>query len=235
MGLMIFTNAWRALLVGLAFAVGVQTCHATVVSLSALDRGWYTSFGEHTPSNSNYAVGQIQSRTYRNFFVFDLSDVVLSDVQTLVAAALVLDTLAIGTLDPFETVEFFDVTSPINDVINRVDGATGRSTFNDLGTGISYGTQTYSPSDSFTQKTIALNSSAVDAIRNSAGSLFAIGGSITTLRPVQQSATELIFGDNDAVPRTTRLDLTIVPEPSAFALAASSLIAVSVIRRRRPL
>jgi hypothetical protein len=79
---------------------------------------------------------------------------------------------------------------------------------------------------------ISLNSAAIDAILDSAGLMFAIGGSVTTLNAGQRDA-EFVFGSSQTQPSTQRLDLTIVPEPSAFAIVATSLFAVSAIRRRR--
>jgi hypothetical protein len=196
------------------------------MSLDAIDKGWYTEAGTHYAYNENYLVGR-NSHTHRNFFVFDLSGVDLSRGQCIVEAALVLDTFEVFTEDASETVEFFDVTAPVTDLLI---GLRSVSRYDDFGTGISYGMQTYKPRDPFPPRVIALNSAAVDAIRLSAGSLFAIGGSVTTLQDTPLRLQYVFNGSHIGI-GITRLDLTIVPEPPAFAFATSTLFGLSLIRR----
>ena len=48
---------------------------ASAFILNAVDSGWYRSNGYHLESNTNYLTGGTSTRTYRSWFVFDLSGV----------------------------------------------------------------------------------------------------------------------------------------------------------------
>ena len=59
--------------------------------------------------------------------------------------------------------------------------------FDSLGTGVVFGTQTYSESGPFNTVAISLDSAALDAIRNSQNAAFTIGGRVTS---------PILFGPN---------------------------------------
>ncbi len=110
------------LLSGLVAAVLIgsvmSTANAGVMTIDASDRGWYTETGLHTPSNTNYNVGDTTPASdQRNFFVFDLSGV----TQQIVSAQLSLfvPTTSSGpdggffSADATETYAVFDITTSI--------------------------------------------------------------------------------------------------------------------------
>jgi hypothetical protein len=196
------------------------------IDLDAVDRGWYDEQGDHTPGNLNYIVGRSAvNHQWHNWFVFDLSSVA-GQVQSLSLTLTVPAANGYRSPDPSETYEMFDVTTDLDDLVN---GTGGLGAFNDLASGVSYGTHVYTNSDRGLAVTMTLNAAAV-ADANSAGAgLFAIGGVLTTLdSPGEQ---ESVFGNSGDVPLSgTQLNVTI-PAPASLALMPAA--ALFGRRRRR--
>ena len=88
--------------------VGIAA-NAAIVTLKAVDSGWYSDFGQHFEWNPNYAEGFDSNNQLRNFFVFDLSSV----VGTISDATLHLNSGAVGGID---TYSLFDVSTDISDI-----------------------------------------------------------------------------------------------------------------------
>ena len=64
-----------ALLVCFVLSVGTSRAD-TLVTLNAIDSGWYRPSGFHDATNDNYIAGKVSSAgELRNFVVFDLSSV----------------------------------------------------------------------------------------------------------------------------------------------------------------
>ena len=197
----------------------------------------YNAAGFHDPNDSRYDVGDNRGRLctsctpeFRDFFVFDLSSV----TETIVSAKLALllpNSIARGyfSSDPSENYELHDVTTPISTL---VDGTSGLAAWNDLGSGVVYGSRTMTPADTMpfddTIVEIDLNDSAIAALNSSHG-LFAIGGSLTTLDTVANM--ELVFWATGLVSDTSQLRLTLVPEP--FTLLLLGIGAISLLGRRK--
>jgi hypothetical protein len=192
--------------------VGATTIEVT---LQAIDSGWYTDLGLHTPDNMNYLVGR-SGYQYRNFFVFDLSTI---SNQTLAARLEAFNRYGFGEADgfkspqAFETWELYDVTAPAPQLR---DGTAGIAAYNDLGTGAVFGSVQVTSADndnSFVE--LELNADALASL-NSAAGLWAVGGRFTTL---DGFADQYVFGNSGGNDPLPRLVLTIVPEPSCFSLA----------------
>jgi len=163
----------------------------TLVTLNAIDSGWYRPSGLHDAANDNYIAGKVSSAgELRNFVVFDLSSV----RGTIKSATLRLLNPSLGyqSVDPFEEFTVFDVSTPIAELMASNDTRT--DIHFDLGTGTSYGSaQVFDPSDNFVVA-VALNGSAISNLNGTRGQ-FAFGGALTSLRGQD---FEYIFGGSDS-------------------------------------
>jgi hypothetical protein len=133
---------------------------ADIITLNAVDRGFYDG-AVYTVGNTNYVVGDPidDEPEYRNFMVFDLSGVTLR----ITGAELILynPTNGFGSDTGQETYDLFDVTT---DIDTLRDGTGGSTTFDDLGTGTSYGSYVATAADDAADFTIPLNSAGVTAL-----------------------------------------------------------------------
>lgn len=155
------------------------------------DRGWYSDTGLHQPSNMNYIVGNCPACSggseFRNFFVFDFSDV----DGLVTAASLALEhTYNQATSDPSETYTLFEVTTP---KMALLGGSGGLAAFNDLADGTVYGSYDLASADGGSLVKITLDATGLAALNGAAGGQFILGGAITTLDG-DPSTTEVSFG-----------------------------------------
>jgi len=181
----------------LCFAATWTTANATTVTLSTSDpsvvaqlgkagQGWWSLDTPNILTNTNYTTGTsfdvspAVNFSYRSFFTFDLSNPALQG-QTITGAELRLQAF-IGTgFNDGGLISFFDVSTNAS-VLNHTVGIAPLAIWNDLGSGVSYGTGTAgSPSQPAScQPTdildFQLNSAAVADLNNSIGDgLFSIG------------------------------------------------------------
>jgi hypothetical protein len=170
------------------------------VNVSVAVSGWYDNTGTHSGGNPNYFAGNFGLAAYNNFFTFDLSSV----DGTVESASLVLENYGVDG-DSLYTLR--DVSTATNILDGDNDGATG--IFDDLGSGVVYGSYQYDPSQAQLQSTINLNANAVAAINGNEGGLLSFGGSTV---------------DSTGVAAT--------PEPSTLMLAGPALAGLGLIRRR---
>jgi hypothetical protein len=154
--------------------------------LDAFDSGWYDNTGFHDPTNENYVTGLLPGAgELRNFFAFDPSG--LPD-GTITSAQFQAYNPGVGagdfgdgfqSSDPTETYTLFNVTSPIGTVLGGGFGLTG--IYNDLGSGLAYGSQTVSSADNGRLVTVTLSPAAVADLNTKLGGPFALGGDLTSL------------------------------------------------------
>jgi Fe-S cluster biogenesis protein NfuA len=182
--------------------------------IDAMDSGWYSSTDIHNPNNTNYVVGNCpncaSSNDFNNWFVFDLSGT--SGLVT--GATLALENpLGYGSGDPTETYEIFAVSTSITDLTAGIGGV---GTFDDLGSGISYGSYQFTSADTapigvvgtIPLVTISLNAAGLAALNGAMGGQFAIGGAITTLDSDPTTA-EQAFGNTGISPNVVQLVLEV--------------------------
>jgi len=204
-------------MVGGLFRVTPAT--ADTISISASDTGTYTSSGFHLSSNKNYTTGISGGTEDRSYFVFNIPSI----SAPIVSVQLQLTNPLNGytSPDPFETFQLFDVLTSIPLLEATNVGST--SIFNDLGSGISYGTRTVSVADNGTLVTISLNSAAMSAITTASGSALAFGGALTSLGG---ATNEFVFGftGTGTPTRSLVITTTTVPEPSALASLSVALL-----------
>jgi hypothetical protein len=202
---------------------------AAEVAVFADGRGWIDSGGTASGglADSNYIAGfyclggncQDGVVEVRNYFTFDLPDL----TEGLVSAVLELDSrwLRLGG----ETSLTYQLTS------------TAGFTFDLLGGGEAYGQSAYGVGDDEMVRQVALNATALDAIRNAGGGSFALSGKV--LAPVDYSGDDVhyAFGNtHDPQTQPVRLLLTTapVPEPGTWALMVGGFgLAGGTLRRRR--
>jgi hypothetical protein len=210
---------------------------AAPVVLDALDSGFYFDNGTHNPGIENYLTGLFNEEEHRSFFVFDLSSI----AGTIEAATLRLFNPEVSATlhgyvspDPTETLNIYDVSTPAADITLNAAGVEG---FDDLGSGILYGSTTVSAADNGTVVEIALGGAAI-ADLNAATGLLLLGGALDT---IGGTSDQYVFGFSMAgfVADHTRqlvLDVSSVAEPSSLSLIVLSLLlsAACAGRRRLP-
>jgi large repetitive protein len=206
---------------------------AATIVIDAFDSGWYDDSGSHTQSNENYLVGW-RGAEYRNFFVFDLSAIPLTDTVVSVTLRLFEPAVDLPEIfadgydspDPSETYEVVQVTTPVPLLI--LGGTLLTTTYTDLADGTVFGSRAISAADNGTNIDIALNAAGIAAVDAGLG-LFAFGGHVATLTSGFDS--EFAFGSTSST-SLRQLIVQTVPEPGTGALAALGLVALAV--RGRP-
>lgn len=177
----------------------VQLILNGTTTINAANTGWYQNAGlSNQPEGTNYITGLCSTcggPIYRDFFVFNIPRGI-----TVTSASLNIDTYVYDSVNPTETLSLFDVTTSLSSL---VAGTGGLAAYNDLGSGVFYGSRVYTPADQNLFREFALDAAAVSAIQQSIGGSFAMGGS---------------------------LDAAAVPEPSTLALMAGALSLLAVRR-----
>jgi hypothetical protein len=203
----------------------VAPVQAFQITINATDRGWYNAAGARTVNNTNYFVGiEDGSQTeYRNFFVFDLSNL----TGTITKASLNLVNPAFGYSGPIAglTYNMSDVSTPIPALIN---GTGGVNAFTDLGGGTTFGSRTVRQSIAGGLINIALNGSAISALNANSG-LFAFGGAIANPQPNQ-----FIFAGSTFDLADTQLVLETQPVPAPPALVGTVLTGAIAACKKKP-
>jgi hypothetical protein len=196
---------------------GVQqlVLNGGAITLDAVDTGWISSTGNHDPNNQNYIVGDCSTcspnSAFNDYFNFDLSNVSV-EITSAVLSVGNGNGYAAG---PLSTWSLFDVTSPLSslDLARPQNDTGGIAIFNDLQSGVLYGSRSITNVVQNSQVNADLNLAAITALNGARGGQFAIGG---TLRP----GNEIPGG--------------AVPEPASWALMILGFGAAgSVLRRRR--
>ena len=223
-----------AFMFALGFAVNVgltgSRAAAVTILLSSADRGWYDQSGEHVSINVNYSVGdksEADRDILRNFFVFDLSSVA-GIVQSAVLRA---DNPSGGYTgnQPSETWTLYDVTTNIGALTGG--GKNLISIYNDLGQGTSFGSAAVSSADNGKVVSVSLNSAGVADINAATGSMWALGGAISSLDSVDNAEQIFAFTSTDD---RVELLLEVIPEPGCLWLVCMSCAALlSCLLRRR--
>jgi hypothetical protein len=202
--------------------------YASIVTVSTFDseflpgtlnQGWRSDNPAVTAAwfNDNHYTGSDASATYRSFYTFNLSGI----DETITQATLrIMRGVQSGPL----TLSFWDVTSPAYDVNNR--STYYPSIFNDLGSGISYGSASVGNGDSGDYLSFTLNANALAAL-NAASGYLTIGITVDT-------PNAYIFGATGH--DRSYLDLAVgnnVPEPATLLLFGAALLAAGAVRRKK--
>ncbi|MBP7509197.1 MAG: hypothetical protein KA807_15400 [Prolixibacteraceae bacterium] len=154
------------------------------------DCGWFTSEGIHDSDNENYICGYDgdDDFTFRNFFVFDLSNLSsLGITPPITSAILRIDRYRPSPEIGIKTWELYDVATSYSSFASSYSQGSlpGQDIFNDLGAGSLIGSVNVDRTLSFTpQVQVTLNSAGLAAINSSIGSYFILGGKADSIKPV---------------------------------------------------
>lgn len=216
-----------------ANTVILSTGDASVVSqLGKAGQGWWSLDTPNILANTNYITGTSPNVSpgidfhYRSFFTFDLSNSALEG-QTITGATLKVQAF-IGTgYNDGGLISFFDVSTDAL-VLNHTVGIAPLAIWNDLGSGVSYGT---SPSGSPSSPTdileFQLNSAAIADLNKATGNgLFSIGAT-KTLREIFSSS-----GANGNQQLVLEVSPSI-PEPSTWAMMILGFLGIGYLASRR--
>lgn len=236
----------RMLVIPFLFAVLFSfqgNVQASILTLDAVDSGWYDTTGEHTAVNANYLTGLCGAACpshpteHRGFWVFDLSAV----TDPITSAVLNLFNPDYNSVDASEILAIVDISTPIAQLTAGGTGLT--AIFDDLGTGTTYGTAAATSADDNQTIGITLNSFAIQDLNNASG-LFGFGGYLTTLQP---SLVQFLFGGSSGTSlRQLRLEIqdpvtqnpppgaSSVPEPSTLVLGLAGLVLALAAHRLVP-
>ncbi|HEY5290442.1 MAG TPA: PEPxxWA-CTERM sorting domain-containing protein [Caulobacteraceae bacterium] len=153
------------------------------IVLNATATGWYANTGTGN-GGSNYIVGNCSvspcgdsgDGEYRDYFVFDLSNV---DVP-ITSASLSIGNPSNGFGGSPADYTSWDVTTAL---ASLTSGGGGLAAYGDLGSGVMYASTAVGAGDNGTQVSIVLDSAAITALNADLGSQFAIGGALSTTVP----------------------------------------------------
>ncbi len=137
-------------------------------------------------NNTNYFAGSVDGAYYNNFLVFNISG-----ASPMTTATLEIDSYAISSN---VTYTLHNVTTPISSLYDA--SSPNAAIYNDLGSGVSYGSFALNPQQSYTTLSLSLNSAGVAALDKAIASrdqYFAIGGSISAPEPATWAMIGLGF------------------------------------------
>ncbi len=200
-----------------------------IMTLNTTDRGLYGEDGYHIPWYTPYGVGRAHGSTVNNFLVYDMSSI----TQEVVSAELrLVNNNSYDSPDPYETYTVFDVTTPLWELQNGYGDTV--ATYNDLGSGIVYGSTDVVSNNGYVVVSVYLNEAGLAALNASLGGMFVVGGAITSLDSPEATYEHLFSLSDPDRPGdgATQLVLTFVPEPGTLGLLALGGLALYATRRR---
>ena len=175
-------------------------CHTRQITLTAADRGWYSSTGFHDPANKNTFTGFSPPFTYNTYFLFDLSSV----NGKIVSATLVLEEEHYFGSDMSEAASVWDVSNPAT----LSSTSQSAAIYSDLQTGNAYAKFSATALGVGTMISTPLSGQAVTDLNAAHQGPFAVGVHIETLSG-QKNADEGLRFSMDTEQRKNQLVLTL--------------------------
>ena len=220
-------------LLGVLLLVGVFCPGISAdIIVQATDNGSYDDSGNHDANNKNYIAGQLvdfmnNKVDFRNFFAFDVSAHAGSISSATFNAF--LPASGYSSADANETFELYDFVGNVNDLLG---GNGGVASFNDLGSGTSYGLQSVSQVDEGTNVVVTLNAAGIAALNNGTAGFVVIGGGLTTI-DASATSSQIVFGLSGGDFPFLDITTSTIPEPASGVLLVALTIVLSGPRRRR--
>ena len=168
--------------------VRLRLVYGTDQVLASASHGWYDSEGFHNAGNANYAAGYSDGDTFRDYFMFNLTNL----PGQLVNAQLLLNAYQVSSTNGPLTFQLYDVTNAITQLTNTQSSATG--IFADLGSGMIYGGRDIYTNESFNTAAIPLDDGFLTAEQAATGGPIALGGAVTSL--AGSAANQYVFGSS---------------------------------------
>lgn len=191
------------------------------------DQGWYDASGFHNPTNTNYYTGNI-SGALRGFFVFNIPS--LSPDQFFASGSFSVFSFQVNSSPSPQTITLFDYSGSIPALVGGgFSDPAAIARFNDLGTGITYGSRSYTSTEDNSVFNFTLNSNALSAINargSSGGGLFAFG----LRNSAEGTFDNFVFAFSDSDSRNG-LQLQVAPAP--LPLGAAPVLGLLAYYRRK--
>lgn len=206
-----------------------QTGHADLITLNTDDRGIYFDDGYHIPWYTVYGIGRTYSNIGNHFLLFDLSSITLPVIS---AELRLVNNHSYDSPDPYETYTIFDVTTSLWNVQNAYGDCV--ATFNDLGSGVVYGSVDVPSNNAIVTVSVLLNNDGLAALNARLGGMFIVGGAVTSLD--SEGTYEALFSlsnPDTPIDGCTQIVLTTIPEPATGLLISLSAMVLFWQRRKK--
>lgn len=173
--------------------------------IHSLDTGWYSDTGSHLDGIPNYFAGLCgdgcsPEGELRDFAVFDLGE--FAGGASSAVIRLFNPVGGYISPNPSELYRLFDVSTGVRDLMADQTDATG--IFDDLGSGLIFGSRIVTVADDGSYIEIALNPDGLDSLNEAVGS-WAVGGAVDLVgQPVPEPTTLLLLGSGLLVGRRLR-------------------------------
>ncbi len=202
---------------------------ADIITLNTIDRGTYRDDGYNTPVYTTIGTGRKYNYILNQYLIFDLSSV---SKEVISAEFRIVCDYSYFSYDPYETYTLFDVTNSYIEVY--MGYGDNLAVYNDLGSGVVYGTVNVISNYSYETVTVTLNRDGLAALNACLGGIFMMGGSLTSID--NDDDYEILFSycsSKNAGDGYTQLILTTVPEPSTLIFFSVGLWFLFHQRRRQ--
>jgi hypothetical protein len=207
-----------------SLAVNITLSTSEHQFLSGTDnQGWWATNTNNFDSNDNYFCGLSNyGHQDRSFFTFFVPPSVIGYNVTFATLSVIRG----SSDDNIVEVRLFDVTTPA-DVLN-LNTAINLSIFDDLGSGVSYGSKIVpiTTTHFWDPILIPLNSQAFVAIQASAGQFFSIGARLA-------DESQGVFGGSGSYTAQLLIEMAPVPEPASTIIGIVGLGVLTAFRPRR--
>jgi hypothetical protein len=200
-------------LFGFSGTTAVELVIDGTTTILSSDTGWYSALGFHEDANPNYFVGLCDEGCdpkgeYHDFAVFDLGEFTGGASSAVIR---IFNPLT-GYISPnlSELYSLYDVSTGVGDL--SADQSDATDIFDDLGSGLLFGSRTVLSSDAGVYIEITLTADGLDSLNRAVGS-WAVGGAVD------------LSGQPGPEPEP-------VPEPTTLLLLGSGLILGRRLRKR---